>query len=149
MGRKLTSTKYYVSSSLWVIDFVNYLFKSLAKYKLVRTLSLRDTNAEILKRINIAQTEVGGCGVMLTIVVNGHGDTSSIPEQGCLQFTLHKYLWERYESNYSPSSYLWRSLDSLALVRQPVWEKEHSDFKWIKHRLKLTLCHILFAWRGL
>ena len=34
-------------------------------------------------------------------------------------------------------------LGSSALVRQLVWEKENSEFKPIKLRLKIDLCHIL------
>ena len=44
----------------------------------------------------------GASGVMGIVTGYGHGDTSSIPGQDWLHFT---YPWERYESNYSPSSY--------------------------------------------
>ena len=37
----------------------------------------------------------GVSGVMVIVIGNGHGDTSSNPGRD----------WERYESNYSPSSY--------------------------------------------
>ena len=40
----------------------------------------------------------GARGVMVIVVGNGHGDTSSNP-------AFHIAPWERYESNYSPSSY--------------------------------------------
>ena len=45
----------------------------------------------------------GARGVMVIVVGNGHGDTSSNPGQDWLHF--HIAYWERYESNYSPSSY--------------------------------------------
>ena len=38
---------------------------------------------------------------MVIVVGNGHGDTGSNPGRDCLHFALHKYTWERYESNYS------------------------------------------------
>ena len=44
-------------------------------------------------------------GVLVIVVGHGHGDTSSNPGRDWLHFTLHKYPWERYESNYPPSSY--------------------------------------------
>ena len=44
----------------------------------------------------------GPCGVMINVVRNGHGDPSSNPSRVYLHFT---YPWERYEFNYSPSSY--------------------------------------------
>ena len=44
-------------------------------------------------------------GVIVIVLGNGHGDTSSNPGQDWLYFTLYSYPWERYESNYSPSSY--------------------------------------------
>ena len=47
----------------------------------------------------------GAHGVIVIVVGNGHGDMSSNPERDWLHFTLHQYLWERYESYYSPSSY--------------------------------------------
>ena len=40
----------------------------------------------------------GARGVMAIVVGNDHGDTSSNPGWDWLS-------WERYESNYSPSSY--------------------------------------------
>ena len=39
-------------------------------------------------------------GVMFIVVVNEHDDSSSNPGQDWLQFTLRKYSWQRYESNY-------------------------------------------------
>ena len=44
-------------------------------------------------------------GVMVIVIENGHGNTSSNPGRNRLHFALHEYPWERYESNYSPSSY--------------------------------------------
>ena len=44
--------------------------------------------------------------VMVIVVGNGHGDTSSNHGRDWLHFTLHLYPWERYESNYSPSSHI-------------------------------------------
>ena len=44
--------------------------------------------------------------VMVIIVWNRHGDPGSNPGRGCLHFTQHKYIWERYESKYFPSSYV-------------------------------------------
>ena len=44
-------------------------------------------------------------GVMLIVVGNGYGDTSSNPRRRWLHSTSHLYPWEQYESNYSPSSY--------------------------------------------
>ena len=55
-------------------------------------------------------------GVMVIVVGNGHSDTSSNPGRDRLHFTYHQYPWERYESNYSPSS----RLGSSALMRQLV-----------------------------
>ena len=39
-------------------------------------------------------------GVMVIAIGNGHSDMSSNPGREWLPFT-----WEKYESNYSPSSY--------------------------------------------
>ena len=48
----------------------------------------------------------GACGVVVIVVGNGHGDTSSNPGRDWLHFPrVLGYPWERYESNYSPSSY--------------------------------------------
>ena len=47
----------------------------------------------------------GTCGLMAIVVENGHDHTSSNPRWDWLHFTYHKYFWERYKSNYSPSSY--------------------------------------------
>ena len=41
-------------------------------------------------------------GVMVIVVENGHDDPSSSPERAFVHFT---FIWERYASNYSPSSY--------------------------------------------
>ena len=40
-------------------------------------------------------------------------------------------------------------LGSLTLVSQPKEEKENSEFKAIKIRLKMTMCHILYEAEGL
>ena len=40
-------------------------------------------------------------------------------------------------------------LSSLTLLRQPVWEKENSEFKPVKFCLKLTKCRIPLVQRGL
>ena len=42
----------------------------------------------------------GACSVMVIVVGNGHGDTISNPGRGCISHSTN-----RYESNYSPSSY--------------------------------------------
>ena len=47
----------------------------------------------------------GARSVMVIVVGNGHGNTSSNPGWEWLHFTYPKYPWERYESNYFPSSY--------------------------------------------
>ena len=47
-------------------------------------------------------------GVVVIVLGNEHGDTSSNPGRDWLHFTYERYesnYWERYESNYSPSSY--------------------------------------------
>ena len=43
----------------------------------------------------------GAYDVMIIIIKNGHGDTSSNPRQG---YCISHSTWEKYESNYSPSS---------------------------------------------
>ena len=49
------------------------------------------------------------------------------------------------ESNFIPPATGKQSADSvfLALVAQPVLEKENSQFKPVKLHQKLTFCHIL------
>ena len=54
----------------------------------------------------------GARGVMDNVVRNRHGNPSSKPGRGCLNFTLHKYFWERYEWKYSLSLSLSLSLSS-------------------------------------
>ena len=41
-------------------------------------------------------------GVMVTFVRKGHDDPSSIPGRDSLHSTKRWYLWEKYESSYSP-----------------------------------------------
>ena len=53
-----------------------------------------------------AENSEGGRGVMVIVEENWHGDTGSYPGRDWLHFTWHKCPWERYESNYSPSSYV-------------------------------------------
>ena len=54
-----------------------------------------------IKTWSILYKAFGGArGVIVIVAGNGHGDTSSNPGRDWLHFT-----WERYESNYSPSSY--------------------------------------------
>ena len=47
----------------------------------------------------------GTNGVLFITIVNWPSDSSSNPEWGCLYFRSCKYLWEKYDSNYSPSNY--------------------------------------------
>ena len=44
-------------------------------------------------------------GVMVTVVGIGRSEPSSNPGRGSFDFPWHYYPWEKYESNYSPSSY--------------------------------------------
>ena len=44
---------------------------------------------------------------------------------------------------------VWSKLASLALLRQPVYEKENSEFKPALHFWKLTMCPILPMAEGL
>ena len=44
-------------------------------------------------------------GVMVIVVGNGHGDTSSNPGRDSLHFTLHKYPGKGMNPIISPSSY--------------------------------------------
>ena len=60
----------------------------------------------IIIRMNIYMIYlfIGGiCGFMVSVVENGHDNSSSNPGQCCLHSTSYKYPWDRYESNYSPS----------------------------------------------
>ena len=47
----------------------------------------------------------GACVVIVIILGNGHGNTSSNTGWSWLDFTQHSYPWKMYESNHSPSSY--------------------------------------------
>ena len=54
---------------------------------------------------DISLNNGGTRGVMVIVVGNGYGDTSSSPRRDWLHFTLHENPWEMSESNCSPSSY--------------------------------------------
>ena len=59
-----------------------------------------------IKTMMITNYILGGAhGVMVIMVGNGHGDSSSnLDETDCISHSTNT-LGERYESNYSPSSY--------------------------------------------
>ena len=47
----------------------------------------------------------GVLGVIITVIGNEHGDSSSNWGLDCSHFTYYWHLWEIYESNYPPFSY--------------------------------------------
>ena len=51
----------------------------------------------VLKKLSFEMYR-GACGVMVSVVGYGHGDTSSNPGWDWLHFTKHQYPWERYKS---------------------------------------------------
>ena len=78
---------------------------------------------------------------MIIVVGNGHSDTSSNPGWGFYRAII-------------PLGKVWIQLFSLllrvtlVLIRQPVKQKENSEFKPVKLCLKFTLFRILPGWRG-
>ena len=85
----------------------------------------------------------------VTVSVVGNDDEGSNLARNCLHFTSRNYSCKLSESNYPPSSYEEMGKHgSLILVCQPISEKENSELKPVKLRLKLTLGRILLEWKG-
>ena len=64
-----------------------YLLKSAGPFKLVLAIPLTLQHAHMYVYAYI-DCRVA-CGVMATVLRNGHGDPSSNPRRVCLHFTLH------------------------------------------------------------
>ena len=80
----------------------------------------------------------GTRGVVVIVVGNGHGDTSSNPEWDCISQSTNTLGKGMNPITLPPAMGKYR-LGSSALVRQLVLEKEYSEFKPVKLCLKIDL----------